>query len=128
MLPLHWGRWWLVCGWAMVIAVIALSVMPGSVELRVSLSDKTGHMLAYLLLTVWFAGVYTRSRYPWIIVGLLVLGAALELVQGGLLHRTAEFADFVANGVGIAVGIVVSIAFLGGWCQQVERLVGAGRG
>lgn len=127
MLPLRWGGWWLVGGWILVLLVIVLSVMPGAAELRMSLSDKTGHMLAYLVLTVWFAGVYSRARYPGIVVGLILLGGGLEMVQGQLLHRSAEFADLVANCIGITAGIVLSLIFLGGWCLRIERLVGAGR-
>ncbi len=127
MLPLRWGRWWLIAGWILILSVIVLSVMPGAADLRMSLSDKTGHVLAYLVLTVWFAGVYRRSRYPWIAAGLIVLGGGLEMVQSQLLHRSAEFADLLANCTGIAVGILLSLVFLGGWCVHVERLVGADR-
>ena len=127
MLPLRWGKFWLGSGWILVVLVVVLSVMPGATELRLTLSDKTGHMLAYLVLTVWFAGVYTRSRYPWIVVGLILLGGGLEMVQRQLLHRSAEFADLVANCIGISAGIVLSLIFLGGWCLRVERLVGVDR-
>jgi len=49
------------------------------------------------------------------------------MVQRQLLHRSAEFADLVANCIGISAGIVLSLIFLGGWCLRVERLVGVDR-
>ena len=124
MLPLRWGRWWLIIGWMLVFSVIALSVLPGAADLRMNLSDKTGHTIAYLVLTIWFAGVYNKSRYPWIVIGLIALGGVLELMQGQFFNRSAEFADLVANCIGIIVGILLSLFLLGGWCLQVERLAG----
>lgn len=127
MLPLRWGKWWLVAGWLLVFSVIMLSVLPGAIDLRGNMSDKTGHMIAYLVLTIWFAGVYNKSRYPWIVIGLIGLGGALELMQGRFFHRSAELVDLFANCVGIAIGILLSLVLLGGWCLRVERLAGAGR-
>jgi VanZ family protein len=108
-------------GWALVIGVVVGSLLPGRMMPTVSLSDKIQHAGAYFLLMIWFAGLYQRKVHPIIAVVLLLLGIALDLLQGTTKTRSFEVNDIVADAVGILVGLVLSFWLLEGWCQRLER-------
>lgn len=120
-LLLRHPRTWLVLGWLMILAVIALSLMPGQKLPATGVSDKFQHGAAYALLALWFAGIYPRSRYWLIAVGLLLLGVGIEFAQGAMsFGREADLRDVVANGGGIAAGLGLAWLWLGGWARRVE--------
>lgn len=124
MRPLRYSRAWLLCGAALVVAVIIGSVGPPVQPL--GHSDKLTHLTAYLILAVWFGGVYRPARYMLVAACLLALGGGIELVQGLLPYRSMELADMGANCAGVVAGIGLSWMALGSWCQWVEsRLPGA---
>ena len=124
MLSLRYPRLWLTLGWAAVIFAIVVCLVPVSQLPQPGVSDKTEHFLAYLLLSLWFGGIYPRSRY-WIIgIGLCVMGIAIEFAQGAMqLGRQADAADVFANSTGIVAGLVLCLIGLGGWAQRVESLL-----
>ncbi len=74
-------------------------------------SDKVGHLIAFGLVQVTHAraGLYLWPRASWgrLILGSIVsataLGGLLELWQFLLPHRSSEWADFLADGIGAAV-------------------------
>ncbi|AMN47207.1 hypothetical protein ACG33_08890 [Steroidobacter denitrificans] len=120
-LLLRHPRTWLVLGWLMILVVVALSLMPGQKLPATGLNDKFQHGTAYALLALWFAGIYPRSRYWLIAIGLLLLGVGIEFAQGAMsFGREADLRDVLANGGGIAVGLGLAWLWLGGWAQQVE--------
>ena len=122
VLPLRYSKGWLVVGWLLVVIVTILSLLPGSSLPEVPTGvDKLEHAIAYGGLTLWFTGIYPRSRYITIAVALLALGAAIEWAQGAMhLGRSRDLLDVIANSVGIVSGIVVSLIWLGGWAQRLE--------
>lgn len=125
MLSLRFPRLWLGLGWLAVACAIVVCLMPVSqLPQPPNLSDKTEHFLAYFMLSVWFAGIYARSRYWVIALGLAVMGIAIEFAQGAMGYgRQADAADVLANCSGIVVGLVACWFGLGGWMQWVESLV-----
>jgi VanZ family protein len=80
-------------------------------------SDKQLHAAAYfvntlaiLLAIVWRPGRSVRRFDAWallVAVGMLVLGGLLEIVQGGFVGRDSQFTDWVADGVGITLAVMV---------------------
>jgi VanZ family protein len=126
MLPLRFPRLWLGLGWlAVTLAIVACLVPMSKLPQPPSLSDKSEHILGYVLLSCWFAGIYPRSRY-WIIGILLAsMGVLIEFAQGAMHYgRQADPYDVLANCTGILIGLLLSRLFLGGWAQRVEALVG----
>jgi VanZ family protein len=121
VLPLRHPRIWLALGWMLVVGVVVGSLVPGQLLRAVSVGDKFQHAGAYFLLMVWFAGLYRRGLHPIIAAVLLLLGAALDVLQGMTRTRSFDLADIAADGVGIAVGLVLSYWVLEGWCQRLER-------
>lgn len=124
MLPLRYPRLWLGLGWAAVVFAIVICLIPMSQLPQADVSDKTEHFVAYLLLSLWFAGIYPRARYWIIAIGLCVLGVLIEFAQGAMqLGRHADAMDVVANSSGIVAGLALCWIGLGGWAQWVEAVV-----
>lgn len=126
MLPLRFPWVWLASGWLLVLGVCAGSLLPGDSVPDFDVSDEIMHAASYFLLMVWFAGLYRRGRHVLIAVTLLALGVLLEIVQEGTGYRTFDYEDMLANGTGIAAGLLLSFWLLEGWCLRVEKLWPAG--
>ncbi len=109
----------------MVVVIISGSLAPSDdVESLMLGNDKVTHALAYAGLTLWFTGLYPRSRYPLIAGGLFMLGAMIEILQGAMpLGRQSDFRDLVANTTGIGIGLLLAWHWSGGWAQWVEARV-----
>jgi len=126
MLTLHHPRLWFAGALLLVLLVVVGSLSPGEYVGSATFwrNDKVNHALGYAALTFWFTGLYPRSRYPLIVLGLLLLGAGIEVLQGAMsFGREREFADFLANGAGIAAGLLLAITWSGGWAQKVEARI-----
>ena len=124
LLALRHPRLWLVSGWLLIIGAIIASLVP-SHELPTfgGISDKTEHIVGYGVLSLWFAGIYPRTRYPMIGVALLVMGIVIEGLQGAMkVGRQADLHDVYANVVGIACGLTLALIWFGGWAQRLEAL------
>ena len=116
-------RAWIAIGWAGVIAVIVLSLIPSPPQLLpVDQADKAEHMLAFGSLMFWFAQVYLPLRARLATAGLLAaLGVAIELAQGQTAYRSFEYADMGADCAGIFVGWVLApprLANLYAWSER----------
>ena len=99
---MHARRACLAIGWALVAAIVWLSLTPAPLELDVEDGDKLGHLAGYGALMFWFAQLYAR-RASWA-AGFIALGVALEFVQGWLGYRSFERYDMLANGAGVLLG------------------------
>lgn len=127
MLNLAYRRAWVAGGVLLGAAIVVASLLPAPVieSLSLSLWDKALHAAAYGSLTVWFAGLLERTRYPLAALLSFGLGILVELAQSTLTEtRLAESADILANGTGAVLGLALAYAGLGGWARQVERWLG----
>lgn len=123
MAQLRFRRFWLLLGVLLVLATLYLCLRPaGGDPPAFPHLDKLQHFAAYLLLTGWFGALLDRSRYPWLALAMLMLGCGIELAQGAMeLGRTADLADVLANSMGVAAGIAVSLAGRESWLFRIER-------
>ena len=123
-LPLRFRRTWLIIGWILVLIAIYGSLTGNDFLAGSGVNDKFMHAGTYATLSLWFAGIYPRSRYLVIAVGLFALGFSMELLQGWMRHgRMRDMHDVFANTLGIAIGLAVATWWLGGWAQRLERLL-----
>lgn len=112
------GAWLaLVPALLVTLSVLWLGTMRGGPELPVPLHwrDKLGHALAFGLVTwVYFRaarhfmakGCPLRARRAAVLLAFgaaTLLGAVLEAIQAGLVHRTAEWLDLVSDAAGAAL-------------------------
>lgn len=102
---------WLVIGWSLVLAVVYLSLShsPPDVGLGIEHVDKIGHGLAYFILMGWFVQIYAaQGKRVAFAVGFVAMGVGLEIIQGMGGVRYFEYADMIANTLGVVVAFVFS--------------------
>ena len=136
MLELHYGRVWRGVSIVLLILVLAATLMPAiwfwSDRVRllsiIGGVDKWAHFGAFLVLALWFSGLYRVRSYWRIAIGLLAFGVLIELCQRAVGYRSAEWLDVVANVLGITTGLLLGWLGFGGWCQRFEAWWLARRG
>ena len=125
--PLRYLPLWQTLGWLMLTIVLVLSLMPHPPKLdlpRLLQWDKAQHALAYATLTVWFQQCTCRRwQTPLLLLG---IGIAVEYLQRWSGYRDFEYADMLADALGIVGGLlVVHFTPLGRLVQSLDRLTSA---
>jgi VanZ family protein len=121
LLPLRFPRLWSALGWLLVIGVVIGSLLPGQSIRLVTIDDKLLHAGTYMVLMLWFSGLYRPGLYVAIAAALCALGVALDLLQGLTRTRSFDWYDVAANLAGVLVGCALAFAVVGGWCERIER-------
>ncbi len=90
---------WLTC-----LAVVAIALAPrGSLPSHVfEWWDKAQHAAAFATLMLLGRWAYPDSKLA-LPLGLLALGAGIEMAQALMGWRTGDFADWVADAVGVTL-------------------------
>jgi VanZ family protein len=121
---LAYRRFWLVCGWVLVLFVIYLSLTPEPVQLTVEQGDKFGHVFAYATLMSWFANVYEkRTQRLRCALGFIALAVALEFAQRWTGYRSFELADMAAGTAGVLAGWFLASPRIPNYLRWIESLV-----
>ena len=128
MLPLRYVRRWQIASAFLLISVLASTLMPAAwfwsnsrdVGTWFIDSDKLLHGITFVILAVWFAGLFRTRSYWRIGVGLILFGLFIEGCQQLVAYRSAEVFDVAADIVGIVIGLVIAGAGLGGWSLRLE--------
>lgn len=125
MLPLRHEKRWRLAGITLLLIVTVAAITP---ELpfwprasSVVMADKWLHALTFLFLSLWFAGQYRPASYWRLLIGLTAFGVLIELGQSMISYRSAQWTDVAADLLGIAVGLVIAVAGLGGWSLRFEQ-------
>ena len=129
MLPLRHAVGWRIAGAALLVFVLAATMVPATWLIparrdlipQIEHLDKWLHGLTFVFLAVWFAGQYRPRSYWRIGLGLILLGLLIEGGQGLVVYRSADWFDIAANTAGIIVGLTIATAGLGGWSLRVEE-------
>lgn len=87
---------------ACALAVLVLSLAPGP-EVPTTGWDKTDHLLAFSALAL-LGGWSYPGRIKTVLAGLLAYGALIECLQSLTTYRFAEWADLLADSLGLALG------------------------
>ncbi len=122
---LRWRRFWLAAGCLLLMVLLGLALVPlPQMVTGELLTDKVWHALAFALLMLWFAGLYPRHRYLLVFLALTAYGVLMELLQAQVPNRYAEFADLLADLVGLATGWLLAFTPLSRWPHFAEHLLG----
>ena len=127
-LMLRFRSAWLVGGLLLVGLVVYLSLTPHPPQpLSFPQSDKLEHGFAYASLSLWFCQLFLQARSRIVVVAALVaLGVLLEILQGMSGYRYFEYADMLANSVGVLAGFLLTRTPLGRVFILIESWVGNG--
>lgn len=89
--------------WLCAMAVLVLSLLPPTPDMPTTGWDKANHAFGFALLAV-LGGVAYPGRAVHVLLGLLAYGAFIEVLQGLTSWRTAEWADLLADAMGLGLG------------------------
>lgn len=94
------GAFWAAC------AVVLWSTLSDTDGLSEGFWDKGLHFTAFYALAVLGAVAFPALRLRWIGLGLLAFGLGIEALQKlPFVDRDASWADFLADGAGVAFGL-----------------------
>jgi len=96
---------------ALMLAVITwLALSPAPPRTVDTGWDKANHALAFASLA--FSAVWALWQRPrqwiWLVLALLAYGVFIEIAQSFLPPREADWHDVVADGIGIAIGLLAA--------------------
>jgi len=127
MRELRWRWFWLASGTALVLLVTWLCLRPSAGgDQWFPHADKFQHAAAFLGLGGLLLALFERRHYAVACIALLMFGGAIEVAQYLMPYgRSAEWADLAADGLGIVLAALVSLAIQESWLQRIERWLGA---
>jgi len=84
--------------------------------------DKVAHLLSYLVLSSWFSTIVARASLLWrVFLGLVTYGLLMEFLQGLTGYRNPEFADAIANSVGVIIGLLFYFSPFRRWLVEIDN-------
>lgn len=106
-----------------ILAVGVFSVVPEQFVPGMGLSDNSRHFAAYALITfLGLSACRSLRAAAGVIVGVIVMGGALELAQLYMPSRAGDLTEFWYNCLGVLVGAaLMSLRFLP-WSPRVVAL------
>ena len=98
-------RLWSATAFMLLALVVYLSLAPTAVQLPGDEGGRYGHVAAYAALMFMFTRMYATPRGRLLVgVTLVLIGIGLECAQGATSYRTFEYADILANTIGVVLG------------------------
>ena len=95
---------WFGCAYLLLLLVAIASLVP--IPAESGGNDKLMHLLTYALLSSWFSLIVAQANSLFrVCIGLILFGILIEVLQGMTGYRTAEFADAIANSLGVLIGL-----------------------
>ncbi len=89
-----------------LVAIVVLATMDTRYPMPSTPSDKVNHLIAFLELTILTRLAWPELRAFWYVPALLMFGLGIELVQATLPYRDFSLRDLLADGIGIAIGLL----------------------
>lgn len=94
--------------WPVLTFVLWGQLQPDVPNFVPEINDKLLHFFAYFVLGAMAGGaVRTRGRVKWAVLGLIAVGAAIELLQS-YVGRETSLLDVAANGAGAIAGALLA--------------------
>jgi len=124
---LRYFKLWLSIGWMMVFLLSYFSLIPNPPEFDVGFEyfDKVRHFIAYFILMFWFCQLYTENRMRiFYLLFLILMGVALEILQGLGGVRYFEYYDMLANTLGVVLALYLTKNRFNTFLSSAEKLLG----
>ena len=97
-----------VAGYASVLLIGLLSLIPGELRPDTGAPGKLEHLIAYLGAGFLLSLRPETLRHRWQALWLIPYAGALELLQSFIPGRHARFSDFVVSSTGAGLGIIAA--------------------
>lgn len=121
---LRYSNLWRAIAYLIILFIIVLSLIPNPEEVTpFSASDKLLHVIAYAVAMFWFGLCFRRDRLYIIGVILILLGIAIEFIQGQTGYREMSLYDIFANITGVVIGFLLSFSRLSLVLHYFEKLL-----
>lgn len=98
---------WRTAFYCCMLAVMVLSLSPLDAPLPTTGWDKTNHLLGFSVMAILGCQAYP-GRVWRLLGGLLLYGGLIEGLQSLTPHRSAEWGDWLADGMGLLLGWVLA--------------------
>ncbi|MDH5446269.1 MAG: VanZ family protein [Gammaproteobacteria bacterium] len=121
---LRYRKLWLGLGWLLVASIwyLSLTPKPPQIDLGIDFFDKISHFTAYAAMTAWFIQLYSTTRTRlFYAAGFVCMGIAIEFLQGLGSDRLFEYADMLANSLGVLSMLLLKDSSLSNVLYQFER-------
>jgi VanZ family protein len=114
--------------WRLLLALLLLVIswlafLPEAPTPDFEGADKINHLLAFATLAV-VAGLALAPGWlnaGWVALGLLCYGGFIEVVQTYLPPRVGDWADLLADGIGMAAGLLLLALLRRRWHPDLQR-------
>ena len=93
---------------ALSVAIFVLALIPLELPPAMPGTDKLHHLVAFAALTLPCAALYPRALF-WVLPAIVLQAGLIEIVQP-YVNRMREWADFVADMKGMALGLCFGLA------------------
>ena len=120
---LRFQRIWRSVAFMNIGIIIILSLIPGPEDIpQIFGLDKVLHIFAYAFSMFWCNMCYRDKKYIILFTtGLILMGMALEIVQGVIGYRMMSIYDMIANSIGVFFGLVLARTRLSLLLSYVEK-------
>jgi hypothetical protein len=118
---LAYQRLWLAIGISLVLVLVYGSLAPAKALPPIGGSDKFWHAATYFVVMGYFAQVFAAVRTRLLIAtALIALGVTIEFIQP-YVNRHFDWFDALANGLGVALALPLSLSPLGSVLRYVDH-------
>ena len=107
-------RLWAVAWGALLVLTLFLALWPLTAPVASTGWDKTDHLLGFAALAMtglWMLPVQVRA-HAWLMLGLIIFGGLIEVLQTFIPHRQGDVVDWLADAIGVGLGALVGYAVL----------------
>jgi len=114
---------WMFISWLLVVAVFYLSLMRNPpAPLSFNGADKLEHALAYATMMLSFCQLYSAKKTrAGLFLAFVTMGIVIEYLQDMTGYRYFEYADMLANAVGVSIGWALAQTRLGTVLTTLEN-------
>jgi VanZ family protein len=114
---------WMLISWLLVVAVFYLSLIRNPpAPFSFNGADKFEHAFAYATMMLSFCQLYSaKNTRVGLFLAFVTMGIGIEFLQKMTDYRVFEYADMLANGVGVLIGWGLAQTRLGTVLNMLEN-------